>query len=470
MKFVNRHKELKRLEKVAHSDGALVVIWGRRRVGKSRLLLEWTQQHQGVYFVADESAPSIQRKYFSIALEQAFPGFSEVEYSDWKTLFLRLARDATSKKWQGPLVIDELPYLIARSPELSSVLQNFVDHEAKKARLILVLCGSSQRKMQDAILNPSAPLYGRADEIMKLSPIAIGYMQEALKLETARNVIESYAIWGGIPRYWELAEKTGGTLFEQIEQLVLDPMGQLCEEPERLLREESPSAMHLRPILDAIGMGAHRLSEIAGRIGEPSGALTRSMERLIELDLVQREIPYGVDAKNSKKSLYKIKDPFLRFWFKIVAPRKSLFSQVSTQMRYHWLREGLPSLISLMWEELCRLALPSLSENWGIPCEPAGRFWQSSGPEWDILSQSLNHDHFIIGEAKWSEKKQSTKWITQWIYKIIQELTNKGFPPVQRSPDSTLQYLLFVPEKPDRLTLPDHIRIVDAKEVIDVLH
>lgn len=440
-----------------------MVIWGRRRVGKSRLLLEWTLAHQGVYFVADESAPSIQRRFFSIVLQQVFPGFSEVEYPDWKTLFLRLAREAMHKQWKGPIVIDEFPYLITHSPELPSLLQNFVDHELKKAGLVLVLCGSSQRRMQDAILHPSAPLYGRADEIIQLRPIAIGFMQEALNLKTPRDVIQSYTIWGGIPRYWELAQKTDGTLLEQIEQLVLDPMGPLGEEPER---EEAPSAMYLRSILDAIGMGAHRLSEIAGRIEEPASSLTRSMERLIELDLIQRETPYGVDAKNSKKSLYKIKDPFLRFWFKMVAPKKSLFAQVSQQIRYSWLREGFPSLVSLIWEELCRLALPRLSEHWGIPCGPAGRFWQASGSEWDILAQSLNQKHVMIGEVKWSEKKQST----QWIQKTLHELISKGIPPIEHSKDSTFQYLLFVPEKPHPLLLPDNVRVIDAKEVIDVLH
>lgn len=465
MKFVNRHKELERLERVAQSEEAeLVVIWGRRRIGKTRLLLEWTERNKGVYFVADESAPSIQRKFFSLALEQALPGFSEVEYPDWNSLFSRLARDAMQVKWRGPIVIDELPYLISLSPELPSILQKFVDHEGKKARLILVLCGSSQRMMQGAVLDESAPLYGRADEIIKLSPITIGYMQEALKLKTPREVVEFYAIWGGIPRYWELVEKTAGaTLFEKIDRLVLDPMGQLGEEPQRLLREETPSAMHLRPILDAIGMGANRLSEIAGRIGEPSGSLTRSMERLIELDLIQREIPYGADVKNSKKSLYKIKDPFLRFWFKVVAPRRSLCAQVSIQTRHHWLEEGLPSLFSVTWEELCRLALPSLSQNWGIPCGTAGRFWQSSGPEWDLLSESLDHSLLVIGEVKWSEKKPSAAWI----YKEIQELKNKGIPPIRRSSHSKLQYLLFVPEKPKQLALPPDVRVVEAKEVIE---
>jgi AAA+ ATPase superfamily predicted ATPase len=294
--------------------------------------------------VADESSPAIQRKFLALAIEQALPGFSEAEYPDWQSLFLRLARDAFQAKWRGPIVIDELPYLISGSPELSSILQKFIDHDAKKAKLVMVLCGSSQRMMQSAILKESAPLYGRADELIKLQPIAIGYIKEALKLKTPRNIVESYAIWGGVPRYWELVSRVGGNLYETIDRLVLDPMGPLNEEPQRLLYEESPPAIHLRPILDAIGLGANRLSEIASRMETPATTLGRPIERLIELELIQREVPYGTDPQNSKKTLYKIKDPFLRFWFRIVASKRSLFSQVSMSVRHKWLKEGLPGL------------------------------------------------------------------------------------------------------------------------------
>ena len=466
MKFVNRRNELDRLRRLfRHGTAGLAVIWGRRRLGKTRLLLEWTEKNGGTYFVADESSPAIQRKFFSLAIEQALPGFSETEDPDWQSLFLRLARDASKAKWRGPIVIDELPYLISGSPELSSILQKFIDHEAKKAKLVVVLCGSSQRMMQSAILNESAPLYGRADELIKLHPIAIGYMKEALKLKTPRDIVEFYAIWGGVPRYWELVSRVGGNLYEAIDRLVLDPMGPLNEEPHRLLYEEAPSAAHLRPILDAIGLGANRLSEIASRLETLATTLGRSMERLIELELIQREVPYGTDPENSKKTLYKMNDPFLRFWFKIVASRRSLFSQVSAVVRHQWLKEGLPGLFATAWEELCRLAIPTFSEKWEAIYEPAGRFWQGQGSEWDILSQSLDGRHFLIGEAKWTEKKPSVHWVN----KTIQELKSKGIPPVKRHPNAQLHYVLFIPEKPKGLSLPSDVRVVDAKEVISAL-
>ncbi len=464
MKFVNRHQEMARLNRLARQrEGGVAVVWGRRRVGKTRLLLEWAQKHKGIYYTADESAAAIQRKYFAAAFEQALPGFSSVEYPDWSTLLSKLAREAIQAKWRGPIVIDELPYLISVSPEFPSLLQAFVDKEAKQAKLILVLCGSSQHMMQGAVLESSAPLYGRADEILKLGPIAPYYLKEALRLKKPREIVENYAVWGGIPRYWELVEKNTGSYLEKIDKLVLDPMGPFNEEPNRLLLEEIPPAVHLRPILDAIGLGAHRLSEVAARIGQPATSLMRPIQRLIELDLIQREIPFGSDAANSKRALYKIKDPFVRFWFEVLAPKRSLFSQASPSKRIQWLKQALPSVISQVWEELCRIAIPALTKKWNRSFGIASRFWQGQNSEWDILAESDEKTHLLIGEAKWTTKIPSS----HLIQKILEELRKKGSPPVERPPQ--VLYVLFVPEKPGRLTLPQDAKVVDAKEVIDAL-
>ncbi len=467
MKFIDRKQEMSRLDRLVRlSKPSLAVVWGRRRVGKSRLLMEWVHKNRGVYYTADESAATIQRKYFTTALEQALPGFSEVEYPDWTTLFARLARDAVQSKWRGPLVIDELPYLISTSPELPSVLQRFIDQDAKKAKLIIALCGSSQHMMQGAILDASAPLYGRADELIKLNPISAGYMGEALKLKKAREIIEYYSVWGGIPRYWELLDKNGGSFLESIDRLVLDPMGPLNEEPNRLLLEESPSAISLRPILDAIGLGAHRLSEVASRIGQPVTSLMRTIQRLIELDLIQRETPYSADACNSKRTLYKIKDPFVRFWFEVIASKRSLFSQVTSAIRVQFLKQALPSLFSLTWEELCRQAIPLLSKVLGDGVfGQAGRFWHGQGVEWDILSQSADSATLLIGEAKWTAKTPTR----QWIYQTIEEIKKKGLPPIQHHPNIQPLYALFIPEKPKNLTLPPDTKIIDANTVLRAL-
>ncbi len=466
MKFTDRKQEMGRLDRLASlQEGGLGVVWGRRRVGKTRLLLEWCRKHSGVYYTADESSASVQRKYLAIAIDQKLPGFAAVEYPDWTTLFLRLANDAKTVKWRGPLVIDEFPYLIATTPELPSILQKFVDNEAKQAHLILALSGSSQRMMQGAILDASAPLYGRAQELIKLGPISVGYMGEALSLTSPIEIVESYSIWGGIPRYWELVANCGESFLENIDHLVLDPMGQLFDEPNRLLLEESPSAINLRPILDAIGLGCHRISEIAGRIGQQATSLSRPMQRLIELDLVSREIPYGVQEQNSKRALYKIKDPFLRFWFEVVASHRSMLAQITPVNRKKMLVNVLPTIYANMWEELARNAVPWLSQMWGEEhYGQAGRYWHGNNPEWDILAETYDQSVLFIGKAKWTKKNSST-----WIHETLNELKAKGIPPIGNPNRSHRLFVLFIPEKPKHLKLPSDVRVVDASEVITAL-
>lgn len=465
MLFLNRFSELSRLRKAnERKDSTFIVVWGRRRVGKTRLLLEWLNKTPGgLYWVADESTASIQRRYFALALEQYLPGFSQIEYPDWGVLFDRLAKEARAAHWRGPLVIDEFPYLVATSPELPSILQRFIDHDAKETNMIFALCGSSQRLMQGLVLNANEPLYGRAQEIIKLKPINPFYLQSALNLKDVKKSVEAYSVWGGIPRYWELAASYNERIFESVEALVLDPQGILHEEPMRLLLEESPPAITLRPVLDAIGSGAHKLSEIAARLNLPSTALTRPLERLRDLGYVERETPFGTSEKDTKRSLYKIQDPFLRFWFSVVAPRRSALSQIGKKARLMWLKETLPILWAQTWEDLCRTSISYLSEKLnGVIFEPAKRFWHGNGPEWDVVAESFDKKILLLGEAKWTEKIPST----QFIEHTMNQLIAKG-APYPLSKYAKVYYVIFVPEKPKvYLNLPENIFILDAQNVI----
>lgn len=127
MQFLDRAEEMRRLDGVLLRPGAFAVVRGRRRVGKSRLLIEWTRRHDGLYAVADQSAPLVQRRYLAGAVAERFPGFADVEYPDWRSFLTRLAAEAGRAGWQGPFVLDELPYLLAADPALAGVLQNWLD-------------------------------------------------------------------------------------------------------------------------------------------------------------------------------------------------------------------------------------------------------------------------------------------------------------------------------------------------------
>lgn len=461
MDWQDRRSELARLDRLAkRREGGFGVLWGRRRVGKTRLLVEWVRRHRGIYFVADESTPGLQRQRFAEAVATVLPGFGDVEYRDWGTLLTRLAREAKAAGTHGPFVVDELPYLVTSSPELPAVLQRFVDHEAKAANLVLVVAGSSQRMMQGLVLDPKAPLFGRASEAFELRPLAPKWLGPALGLRSTIDIVGAWNVFGGMPRYWELAAQYEDRR-DAVDGLVLDPSGPLHDEPARLLLEELPPAVGLRPILDAIGGGAHKVSEIAGRIGSPATSLARAMGRLVELGLVVRETPFGEPERSTKRAIYRLADPFLRLWFSLVAPRRAMLAQVGRKARLEWFDERAPHLDAASWEELSRVAVPRLADTLGAAFGPAQRYWGGSGPEWDVVAHCRDSGRHLLGEVKWSAKAATAASLRA----AHTQLLARGVPPFVRG---EVVRALFVPVLPRERPsgLPEDLVLVDAAALI----
>ena len=405
MDFIDRQEEMERLDHVLGKPGAFAAVWGRRRVGKSRLLLEWARRHDGLYTVAEPSAPAVQRRYLAAAVAERFPGFADVEYPDWGAFLRRLADESARRDWPGPLIIDELPYLIDADPNLPGALQNWIDRPAP--RPCLVASGSSLSMMHGAILDSSAPLYGRALEAFAVRPLRPGHLAEAFGPASPRQLASLYALWGGMPRYWELAEPFGTDLAASVDALVLNPSGPLHNEPDRLLRSELPPATALRPLLDIIGAGACRLSEVGARLGRPASSLSGPLATLTGMGLVRRELPYGSHPRSGKRSLYRLSDPFLRLWFGIVAPQRALLAEAPPETRIACWRRMQAQLEAAAWEDLCRMAVPRLHQcdvplaRLG-PWQHAQRYWRGNEPERDIVARSVDGRRLLVGEAKWS--------------------------------------------------------------------
>ena len=469
MDFVGRHEEMKRLDGLCQRrKGGLAVLTGRRRVGKTRLLVEWKKRHDGLYTVADQSAPEIQRRYFCDALASRFPVFQEASFRDWRAILKTLAQQADAQGWRGPLILDEFPFLAAASPELPSILQHWIDHDAASSGLVVAIAGSSQRMMHGLVLDSSAPLYGRAVEMMEVKPLRLADFTAATGISDPVVCVKAFAAWGGIPRYWELAEPFAARLDEAVDRCVLDPLSPLHSEPERLLLDEVPPALALRPILDAIGLGAHRPSEIAGRIGQPATSLARPLVRLSEMDLVRREIPFGESEKSTKRALYRIADPFMRLWFHIVARHRALLAEAPPAVRRElWLRER-PGLCSEAWEELCRRSVALAADKRAMlsrkgPWLPASRYWQGRGPEWDVVSRSLDGKRGLLGEVKWSDRAFRRTDLGQ----IADGLRRKGTPPVLAKV-SEIVHCVFVPKAENDLGEINGALVVDATAVAAV--
>ncbi len=465
MNFLDRQCEMERLERlVARKAAGLVALWGRRRVGKTRLLAEWCFRHGGVYTVADESAETVQRRYFAEAVSEKLTGFKEVEYPDWMTLLRRLSANARAVGWKGPVVFDEFPYLVLSSPTLPSVMQNWVDQEAARDGMLVAIAGSSQAMMQGLVLDHTAPLYGRALEAFSLSPLPAGWIGEALGIPDPQSALQAYSVWGGIPRYWELAAPFGIALDDAVDALALDPLSPLHQEPDRLLREETPAATALRPLLDVIGNGCHRPSEIAARLGVPATSLSKPLARLQELGLIIREIPFGESSKSSKRALYRISDPFFAFWFRVVAPHRGLLAGAPRPVRLHFWREAKPALVSRVWEQLARTAFSKLAGDDATPgWLPAARWWQGSAPEWDLVSASTDGRKGALGEVKWSAKPFDQDSIRT----LVRTLSGR---PIPHGMPSEVQRFVIVPAVADGTDrLCEGVQIITADQVFSVL-
>jgi len=257
--------------------------------------------------------------------------------------------------------------------------------------------------MQGLVLDRTAPLYGRAGEILKLEPLSAGWIESALNL-TSRAAVEAFSVWGGVPRYWELAAAHKG-LDPALKSLVWDRFGVLHDEPQRLLLDDVRGGVQLYSIMSLIGTGCHRVSEIAGRLGKPMPSLMRPLAQLCELGYVRRIVPFGENHKDSKRSLYRLQDPFLRFYFRFVLPYESALAQgIFGEALHAWRVAGVHH-VAACWEELSRISAPWVEsgQTWG----PASSWWGSAGSpvELDVVAVSLDGRELLVGECKWADKK-----------------------------------------------------------------
>lgn len=404
MKFVDRIDEAARLkDALAREKSSLVVMYGRRRLGKSTLIKRVLSEND-VYFLADRSEGQHQRALLAKVIAQVFPDFEKLSYPDWESMF-RAVNYRTDKRFT--LCLDEFPYLVEQSPELPSVLQKLVDE--KQLKYNLVLCGSSQNMMYGLFLDSTAPLYGRADEIMRLTPIRLPYIQEALNLNA--NAIEEYAVWGGVPRYWELRENRI-SLDDAMWHNILSVNGTLYEEPIKLFQDDVKDIVKTSTIMSYIGTGANRLSEIAARCNEPATNLSRPLKKLVDLGFLEKDVPFGIDEKNAKKSLYKIADPFMAFYYQFVVPNRSFIELGRRLPIEQALTAHFSEYVSMQWEKLCRDAVTGNLVN-GIVYGKAKRWWGSvlnedkkpEQVEFDIIAESLDKKYLLVGECKWTTQE-----------------------------------------------------------------
>ena len=402
MEFLDRIDERARLERfLSAEEGAMACLYGRRRIGKSRLLDEVLDgRHDVVSYCADQSEAALQRLRMAEDFSRLIVGFADVEYRDWRRFFERWQRDAPKG---SVMVIDELPYLVEKSPELPSILQKIAD-DLRKTGQKIIICGSSQRMMQGLVLAENEPLYGRCRIIMKLEPISYKWLKQAFPNESVFARFANYAVLGGVPRYWEVC-RDYSDLRTMLRDEVFSYQGLFHGEPSFVLKDDLEGAAQATSVLSLIGSGVQRPAEMASRLQLPQTALGRPLKRLLDLGLVYRDIPFGAEIKGNKKTLYKISDPFLRFWYAFVLPHYSDRSFLTRKQDEEVFNNQFRLFLGQAWEELVRDSLLAYRLP-GIDCDwrKVGRWWGSGvnrqPMEVDIVAESFDGKTLLIGEAK----------------------------------------------------------------------
>lgn len=404
MEFLDRTEEIAVIRRALDHDTPpkFVVVFGRRRLGKSTLIKR-VLIPRDIYYMAGDFVNAVQLEMLQQLLSQKFPEIGLVQFSGWEELLLMLNRLTTE---QFTLCLDEFPYMVKHSPELPSILQRLLD--TKELRYNLVICGSSQRMMQEMILSQSEPLYGRADAILDVRPIPLPYLQKGLHLDPVA-AIEEYSIWGGVPRYWELREEYP-TLREAIRGMLLGPSAVLFDEPKRLFIDDMKVTVQSESLMAVVAGGARRLSEIASRMGRDATSLAAPLDRLIRMVYLKREIPFGESPKKSKRGIYCINDPMMDFYYTFIVPNMSNLARGRKNLVLDEIDTDLAGYVARHWEHICREAVSGnrlfghrwkeASRWWGtVPDKEKGKFREM---ELDVVAESIDGNALLVGECKWT--------------------------------------------------------------------
>ena len=399
MNFINRKKEMETLDREYKKENSFVVIYGRRRVGKTTLIKEFIKDKKAFYFFADKQNENLQIERFKNQIAENFKDeiLKKIEIKDWDTLFEYLIMKISNEKFV--LVIDEFQYLTLINKNFSSIFQRIYDEKLKDKNIMIILCGSLISMMYSETLAYDSPLYGRRTAQIKLQPIKFKYYNKFFKNKSTQDLIELYSITGGIPKYILSIDREQSALYN-IENNLFDKNNYLYSEPKFLIQEEVNDLSRYFSILNAISIGHTKMSSISSYLQINAGGISAYISKLIELDIIEKEVPITENIDNSKKVLYKIKDNYLNFWFAYIYPYQSYFEIENLTYIKNKINNEFELYISKIYEDLAR---ESMWENIPFPLLKVGRWWDKN-TEVNIVALGENNK-IVFGECKYSKKQ-----------------------------------------------------------------
>ena len=449
MKFVGRQREIQTLESFYQSANAgLLILYGRRRIGKTRLITHFLEQHQATptfYWVATTHNEAYQLRDFSQAIlhhdpRLAGPPTEDFSFSGWEQALHHLADVITLNDKPQVVVLDEFTYLLRNEPAISSIFQKVWDHRLSHLpQLKLVLTGSLIGMMAREVFAYQAPLYGRATAQIRLRPLPFPAVQELFPERQADERVAIYGVTGGVPAYMEIFTRTSDFV-GALRDHCLVPGSMMMSDPAVILYEQLQEPQTYESVLSAVASGFHQWSDIARMAGLSDTALGHYLKVLQELEFIERREPVLAKPR-SKSGRYYVRDHFLRFYYRFVVPQMGPiergYQEAAANKVYAELR---PFLGEYVFEELCRewVWAAAMAGQLDFVPEVVGSYWRTyrgKGVQLDVVAAAPREKRLLIGEAKWGRDALSRR--------LLPDLVKRSQRMPQVVEGWTTQYALF---------------------------
>lgn len=412
--FIGRHTELKFLEdKYASESGQFIVLYGRRRLGKTELLREFCKDKDAIFYTCTEVPDEQQLAAFSQRVLEKNPAAAKYirSFGSWEQALLGLNDLQTEKK--SVVVIDEFPYMVKGNSSLPSLLQKLWDESLHNANVMLILCGSAMSFIEKEILSEKNPLYGRATGILKLQEMDFYDAQQFFPSYSVEEKITAYAILGGVPHYLkQFSERL--TLEENIIRAILTRGSVLYSEVEFLMRQELRETSVYNAIIEAVALGNTKLNDIHQKTQIEKTKLSVYLKNLLELGILCKEFSVDANIKeqaNVQRGLYKVTDNFFRFWYAFVFPNISELEAGDTEGIYQYVvQPELERYTSYIFEDICQQYLRRENRKRALPFyfTKIGRWW-SKTDEIDIMALDYKKTAVLLGECKYKQSMVDVK-------------------------------------------------------------
>jgi AAA+ ATPase superfamily predicted ATPase len=396
-RFVDRERELDRLQALYETDEAsLAVVYGRRRMGKTTLVLESIRDRDdAVYYQATRGSTEQQIDSFASDAAAVYPDITRIR-KEWESLAGYLAEQ------DAVVVIDEFPYLVEQNEALPSILQRVWDHTATETATTFVLTGSAIGMMYRYALEGSGPLYGRVAKDpngrLDIGPLPFDAALSFFSAYDPAEKVMAYGIFGGTPEYLR-AVRDDESLAENVTRTLLRRDGSLHEEPENVLHREVDEVNRYFAVLKSMAEGNRTPNEIAQGAGITSGSVGYYLTRLRDVRIIEQHYPATVDPDRSRKGRYRTSDPLFRFWFRFVYGRTTRYEVYGDDAYTDLVEPELPDFVSETFERLCQQAiLYEYGDQYRFVEEPSN-WWDGGGREIDVVGPT-DGDTLVVGEVK----------------------------------------------------------------------